>query len=338
MRSLCIQTEHLTAQNLNLLQSTDHLQSTLRLLRYMQNFPFSMDRDTNITLIHLQQRLRLLQERLLAIDRYVKDSAYVYETTEKQLIQKANDVHPFVSLCELAQKVVQGEGEILQEVLHEGLTNLRKEDDANRESWNVSFLDGHFDPTYQFLSKRTLRSLINQGISASVDAGFHLVRLSKISEREDMQASAEFAIGNAELSGTAHGVLFDEQYRFHPEIQAQATAYASAISALIRMDWQNDLIRTQTSAQGEIATAYASGEARINQEEITLKGEVGAALAQGEVKGVLEVWGVSVTVSTEGEIGGVGIGGAFSTSADAFEIGGKLSCLLGMGINIRIDW
>ena len=338
MRSLCIQADQLMSQSLSLLQAINELENSAHALTYMQNYPFSMDNDTRYELVLIEKQLCCLQERMQGVDRFVKDSAYAYAQIEKQLIQRANELG-------------RSSKKQLEAVVHAGMKDVpfatrkaaqksRKklavsEDKESLKTWKLTSMEGYVHPSYTHRKDWKLRSLIHQGISGSMQTGFHMVKLSGTNEMGNSKAQMAFSLGEASLSGEAHCLLFDQ---LHPEVAAEATISASAISSLIRLDWQNDFLRTQTSAKGEVGVVHASGKAVINKKELTLKGEVGAAAAHGEIQGVLELWGVKITLSAEGEAGAVGIGGTFSTSANSFELGGKISCLLGTGVNLRIDW
>ena len=97
-----------------------------------------------------------------------------------------------------------------------------------------------------------------------------MVKLSGTNEMGNSKAQMVFSLGEASLSGEAHCLLFDDRYQLHPEVAAEATISASAISSLIRLDWQNDFLRTQTSAKGEVGVVHASGKAVINKKELLL--------------------------------------------------------------------
>jgi len=63
-----------------------------------------------------------------------------------------------------------------------------------------------------------------------------------------------------------------------------------------------------------------------------------AAVFKGEVKQGFTLFGVNFDVTAEGEALAVGAKANLGIDDNSFELGGKLSALAGLGLNLKINW
>jgi len=343
MSLVCIKTSGLTSSNLNYTQAMYELQNSLNTLHNIQLNLSSFDTQIPSEIAEFKRQIQSLQEKMRCIDRFVKESGYAYAKLEQTLYQEAilmNQMHGKETVVSQKQMslISVAKAKDIMKLSADAAKRSSKTVASQYGTWNLLTKDVYHDSAYQGFQNRSLRSLMEKGITASGYAGLHLVRLSRTDKVGDFKGKAEFSLGNAEVSGKVHAVLFDNKHRFQPELQAQVNASVSAFTSLIQLNWHNDVISTEVSAKGDVGVMGAKGKAVINKKEVTLDGEIGVAAAHGEIKGQLHFFGATITLTAEGEVGAAGIGGTFSSTANSFEIGGKFSCLLGTGLNIKVDW
>ncbi len=340
MNHLSIRIESLQRQKLSFEQASEQLQNAQITLSYMQNFPFSMDANTRYELNQIQKQMNRLKQRMIMIEGYVKDSAYAYGTMEERLRKQAllldkqvQNRSPIYNQAD-GKPISQSQRGMMKQGKRIATQGIRDAPDQ----WQLNWMNTSITSNEHLLHKQNFRALLNDGMRADLAWKLQVMSLSGSITNGHYREHAELGVGEVELSGSMHAVLFDDEYHIKPQFDVEVSASVAAVSGLIQLDWQNDFAATQALVKGEVGAVYANGEAHISQKEVTLTGEVGMAVASGEISGVLKLWGVTITLSAEGELGGVGIGGTLSASADSFELGAKFSCLLGTGLNLKIDW
>ncbi len=269
------------------------------------------------------------------IRRFVSRSATAYEQVERQLNTNAERITTSLSIGSSYYDTLAWGMESIMSLVHSKPAKTKTS--MGYREWYTEWFDTNHDFHFRGLRNRTVRSFILDGISAEGEAGIHLVNSNRWSRNDHITNRIGVQVGNAEINGNVQGKLFDGKH-FDPQVQAEITAKASLIHGVIAQNWNNERMGFGVQASGDVGVAQASGKAVISKEEFTVKGNVGAAALQGEVKGTMEFLGATITVTAEGEVGGVGIGTEFSASSHSMEIGGKLSCLLGGGMYIKVDW
>ena len=95
-------------------------------------------------------------------------------------------------------------------------------------------------------------------------------------------------------------------------------AKAALAQAVADIHLGNSYVYADGEASVGVGVVKAEGTAVLNKEELTLKGEVGAAAVQGEVKGSITILGVSITATGTGELGAIGAGAEFSSKRRIF--------------------
>lgn len=351
--------------NANLAQHT--LRNTMSYLQGLKNYPLTMTNNMHTQVRQMINEVEQIQRKLVQIDGFVKDSGYIYEQMEHSLNTQADVMSgqtssSSVDAGELSHTIVQAlsnhsifkkkskltamsavaakTGRIKSALFAQGIqatTTTTTSKKSQYGTWKVGVLDTYQDGSHNVNSSMTLRSLVNEGLKASGEFGVHLVGVSRYDKAFGFLNHVEVNVGNAEISGKAHAVLMQDG-KIKPELDIDVNAYASAASGLISSKWQNDIIRIKGVVKGDVGVASAKASAKINQDGIDIRGEVGVAAARGEATGTFEFLGVKVTATAQGEAGAVGVGGNFSVGDRSFEIGGKLSCLLGTGLNFKFEW
>lgn len=141
----------------------------------------------------------------------------------------------------------------------------------------------------------------------------------------------------ASASGEAKCALFDDGH-FDPALELKAEAEAVGLKGEVKGQLGNEQFNVNAGAEGSVGVASAEAECAISKDGIDAKAEVGAAVFKGEVKTGFTLFGVKVDLSGEGEALGVGAKVEAGVTKDSFELGGKLSCLAGLGLKLKISW
>lgn len=341
MNTLIIHTDQCHATSLFLTQSYRRLGISLDQLHQIKGQSYSLSPQFFEQIQVLVREVQLVQQKVQQIDIFVKESGYLYEQHERILIQQAEHLRE-QNEHKISKSMVSSEGIGRAKNVLLMKKSLQKTTGTAISStqygkWRYTPFDHYYDTTHNASLKRSARSLLQNGIIGTMEAGASLCTISRTDKVSGLINQAQVAIGNAEISGRVKGVLFQQKH-FSPELMLNVNASVSAASGLISSMWRNEYIEVKAEAKGEVGVAGVRGNAVINKKEVTMEGEVGAAAAHGEVKGTLEFLGITITAKAEGEVGGIGVKGVFSSTDHSFEIGGKLSCLLGGGADIKIEW
>lgn len=330
---LYIQTSQFSQANFSMQLSQQQLQTFLYQLKMMKLHSAVLPDRLHHELYALAQEGERVQNTLYRLDTYIKESKLLYEQLEAKLQQQAQQLGSFsTGVLAIATSTASMLFPNAQE------TRINKTPSSTQYGkWRYHFLDHYLSATHNFNLARGLHSLLFSGVRGELETGAQLVNCSRTDKFFGLYNQAQFSVGTIAFCAQAKGVLFEKQ-RFDPNLAFKVNASAATARGLISSRWRNEYIEAKVSAQADVAVVGVKAEAVLNKEEITIKGEVGAALAHGEVKGVLNLFGVRITASAQGEVGGIGVGGNFSTTSHSFEIGGKLSCLLGGGANIKFEW
>lgn len=158
--------------------------------------------------------------------------------------------------------------------------------------------------------------------------------------------SSETELDAFKASGSA-GIfcaLFDKG-KFTPGIGVEGEIGGSVLSGKQKYKAGTDDVNVSLTATGSALSAEAKGSAKAGMIKrngsyvfgVEAKGEAGAYLAKGEIKGGFEVFGVKFGTKIKGSIG-AGAEGEIKTSADGLKIGAGLSAILGAGLELEIDW
>lgn len=329
---LYIQTSQFSQANFSMQLSQQQIQTFLSQLKNMKLHSAILPDRLHHELYALAQDGEKIQNTLYRLDTYVKESRLLYEQLEEKLQRQAQQMGSYSTGLAATSTFATS---ILFPTSQGNADKVTSSSQYGK--WRYDFFDHYMIATHNFNLARGLHSLLFSGVRGELETGAQLVNCSRTDKFLGLYNQAQFSVGTIAFCAQAKGALFDKQ-RFDPELAFKVNASAATARGLISSRWRNEYIEAKVSAQADIAVAGVKAEAVINKEEITIKGEVGAALAHGEVKGVLNLFGVRITASAQGEVGGIGVAGNFSTTSHSFEIGGKLSCLLGGGANIKFEW
>lgn len=366
MRSLCIDVDRLSYAQPEYLQAKQRLANALYHLQYVQSGLFAVDYWLGIKAYALLNDTKRLCNTLDAVNYYIIQSAGAYRVLEMQLNKSAaaitnqnaqnitGDVIRYLNealrqmkrftVPEKAQKTKDLTNKVTVDSLSRNklISSLKsaligKAETAKQKNYSLDFLDGHIETTKQGFKNRSLKSLLTEGIKYSAEGTLHLVNASAIkSFGQSGHLSASAGVGNAEVSGSVKGMLFDSK-GFQPTLTAEGEAIVSAVQAKAVSVFKNDIIKNTFKAQIDVGVAEASGKAVFSKDEVTLEGDVGVSAVKAKAENSFEILGLTFTVGGSTEVG-LGVGGGYSLTNRSLSFSGRIACLFGIGAEVKIEW
>lgn len=187
-------------------------------------------------------------------------------------------------------------------------------------------------------SGKSVKDYLKNGICFGVFGSVHALQLQAGKHMKYMDMSGSLNFGNLEASADARFNLYDDDEKLNPSVNVTGKILACFGEVNAKVGLGNSLLHVDAEATGRVGTAKAEGQAVISKEEVTLKGEVGVAALQGDVKGTFSFFGMKITVTGSGELGALGVGAEFSSKSGEVEFGGKMSFLAGVGLKVKIEY
>ncbi len=366
MKSLCIDVGRLSYAQPEYLQAKQSLANALYHLQCIQSGLCLVDYWLGMKAFALLNETKRLYGTLDAVNYYIIHSAGVYRVLEMQLNKTAavitdkngqnitGDIMRYMNealrqmnhlvIPKKAQKINDLTNKVtadslLRNKLISSLKNalVGKAETAKQKNYALDFFDGHVETTKQGFKNRSLKSLLTKGVKYSAEGTLHLVNASAIkSFGQSGYLSASAGVGNAEVSGSVKGVLFDSK-GFQPTLSAEGEAIVSAVQAKAVSVFKNDILKNTFKAQIDVGVAEASGKAVFSKDEVTLKGDVGVSAVKVKAENSFELLGLTFTVGGSTEVG-LGAGGGYSCTNSSFSFSGKIACLFGIGAEVKIEW
>ena len=203
---------------------------------------------------------------------------------------------------------------------------------TRKDSWKTT----HRTHT-TFGNGRSLVDYAKNGICAGIYGGFDAFRYAVGKNSKYTSANAQFTLGSAHMSVDGKGLLYDDG-TWNPQLQLEAEAEAALAQLKAGFDIGTSYVHAGIEASVGVGVAKGAAKAVIKKDEVTLKGEIGVAAVQGEVKGKFSLFGADITLSGTGELGAAGVGAEFSSKTGEVEFGGKASLLAGLGFKVKINY
>ncbi len=147
------------------------------------------------------------------------------------------------------------------------------------------------------------------------------------------------------VKGEVYASLFDEG-KFSPGIGVAGSIGGSLFSVKHESRVGNEDVNAYVKGEGKVLAAEVSGEVgagKIKGKDgdyvfgVSAKGEAGAYLAKGEVKGGFELFGIKIEASAKGSIG-LGVEGSAGITSDGAELGIGAAILGGGSVEVNVDW
>lgn len=188
------------------------------------------------------------------------------------------------------------------------------------------------------------------GAKADAEGEFSLLRGKVTGSIGDISAEAEGKVGNVSAKGEV-GISLIEDGKLNPQLEAQLKGKASVAEGDISITRGDNVFGDSTKLHGEVLSAEASAEAGVGRISITdkngntseiwgAKAQVGAEAyaAKGSVEQSVNIFGIKISGSVGGGIGGAGAkaGGYVSATGARGSLG--LGFVAGIDVDVSIDW
>lgn len=147
--------------------------------------------------------------------------------------------------------------------------------------------------------------------------------------------SAAFLSAGAGAGLKIGGLDKDGNYNF---ISGNAEAKASVLSGEANAQFGTEDFNLHAKATGSLVGAEANAKFSVGSNGIKAGAGAEAYLAKGEVKGGFTLFGIKIDTKLEGKAGAVGAKGSFEATNTSLNIGAGVSAILGVGVDINIDW
>lgn len=251
-----------------------------------------------------------LQRQLYQLQAYLQDAYRGYETSEQQLLKHAEKLMKKAPIP----------------------TRRSSGSYTRQKQWYTTHR------THTTLGgERSLTSYMENGVCAGIFASLDVYRFQAGIHKRFAQAGTTLSLGHAQASADVKALLYEND-TWNPQLRAQVTASAALAKIQAGIHAGSSFLNGDVEASLGVGVVKGEGKIAISKEEVTIKGEVGVAALQGEVKGKLSLFGMDITVSGIGEVGSAGIGAEFSSKKGEVEFGGKASLLAGLGFKVKINY
>lgn len=333
--------QKLSATNFHVVKVQQHLSTSVASLKQLQKQCLWMNNALYLQSAQTLWQIASIQKKLFAIDCYVKESGAMYESLERCLHAQAK------MLSNASDKNTQGQNQTILTIGKQFQSLIQKKEITSSDQtkiqpssyrkWNVREMDGYAQFDHNFSFQSLLRTLKDNKLRASFEVGGSAMALTYAQRFCGIKHQLDIGFMNVDMNANASAALFNE-HMFDPKLNLAVGASASLAHGIITDRWSNSFTNIKTKIIGEVGVAYVQGSAVISKDEVKLSGDVGAAAFRGKASGVIEFMGITISGSVSGDVASVGIGATLSASKDSFEIGGNLSCLLGGGFDLKIEW
>lgn len=171
----------------------------------------------------------------------------------------------------------------------------------------------------------------------TLDAEYEILDLEAEGSYGFASGNAGLEVGSADATLEGGAVLFDNG-TIDPNLYAKAEVSGSVLTGELDGTLGSEDYNVHGGLEGEVLTADASAEVQIGTDGIAAEAKAHAAVVEGEASVGFTLFGISVDATVEGDALSIGAGGSIGVTDDEFELGAKLSALLGVGIKLRLSW
>lgn len=177
-------------------------------------------------------------------------------------------------------------------------------------------------------------------IGAGIGASLHVSALKAVMSHSlgILNTAISAALGDFRIKGEAHLTLFDKERQWDPELVLYAGAQAALLQAGAEVWTGGSLIGASASAEGTAGYAYAEAEAVLSKEEQTIHAGAGVCALRGEVRCVLKIFNVRITLTGSGSIGSAEAEVSFSHKNREWEFDSKLGFIAGLGFKVNVTY
>ena len=220
--------------------------------------------------------------------------------------------------------------------VYENLENtIQKEiNQTFKIKWNHTSLDKHTSIS----DHKTLYSYWKNGVCAGGSLAYSFVDVNANYQSKYVNAKLSSDVLRANVAADGRLKFTSDGKTFMPTLIVSAKGSVALLQSGASLSLGTNNIHADFSGNADLGVAYAQAEAVFSLDEITLKGEVGAAAVKVSGKGSISLFGVTVSVTANTSFGSVGIGGEFSAKEGSLSFGADAALLAGVGLKVDIDY
>lgn len=159
-----------------------------------------------------------------------------------------------------------------------------------------------------------------------------------------LESETEIGLGNFNADGEIYASVFRDGV-FSPGIGIAAGVSGSVLSGKKKVQLGTDDVNAYAEASGDLLSAEAKGKAGFGAKKTKdgygffaeAEGELGAYVAEGEITGGFEFFGIEIEASLEGKIG-TGVEAKAGIDSGGATVGVGAAALFGGGVELHVDW
>ncbi len=183
----------------------------------------------------------------------------------------------------------------------------------------------------------SLVGLVNNGLTLKADGYYHYYAYRSGIESAYINGNTLFGFGNVDGEVKTNFKGFSNK-QFDPNLVLSAGVGASLVEASGDLKIGNKYFYGLASAKGDVISGDAKGEISLEKDHFALKGELGAALASGEIEFGIYILGVEFSLSAQASLGSIGLSGEFEKGDSEITIGYNGALFAGGGFKLHIDY
>lgn len=192
--------------------------------------------------------------------------------------------------------------------------------------WNVKL------PSYI-----SLVGMVNNGLNVKVDGYYHYYAYRSGIESKYINGNALIGFANTSGEVKTNFKGFKDK-KFDPSLEVVAGVDASLVEGSADLKVGNKYLYGLAGVKGDLISGDAKGEVALEKDHFALKGELGAAVASGEIEVGIYILGVEFTLSAQASLGSIGVSGEFEKGASEVTIGYNGALFAGGGFKLHIDY
>lgn len=284
-------------------------------------------------------QLKTMFMKLFSIHRFLKETITLYIKVENSIKDKIkNDFLVFKNFTTQSNNFYFqsfNKTHILHNnLLHKKAIVLKHQYNSYKDKWNFFTISSS---NLSNLQLSNLPEIIrNKIIILGKDVNVSVLSNSSFKPINNSYIMHSVDIGNLYFKGFSKNKLSKEEHSYKLSSDAEVGVSVSFLKGSALYYHSNESF--EYGMNGSLLNVTASKKFDINKNEFVAKGEVGASIGKGNVYAKFKLFNIHVKVEAEGHVGGFDVGAHVELSKKKIQFGGKLSCLIGGGLNFEITW
>lgn len=276
----------------------------------IQYQPILIDEEISNILNGLPYEAMHMKSSLHQISSYAQQISQLYQLVYKH-------INTSISVYESLEKNIQND---LNQVLKIKLAQIS------------------YDTHTSLSEHKTLYSYWKNGVCAGGSMAFSAIDIHSNYQSKYVNAKLSGDVLRASASIDGRLKFTNDGKTFMPALIVSTKGSIALVQSGASLSLGNQQIHADFSGNADLGIAYAEAEAVFRQDEITLKGDVGAAAIKVSGKGSISLFGVTISVTAKTSLGSVGAGVEFSAKEGSLSFGADAALLAGVGLKFDIDY